>query len=244
VLNRHGVYHRASRKHIKRYVDEFAWRLNDGNVKRHSLQRLDSLVCSDSVSGQRVYRDLSPIVGDGAILWVVLRSCLQTLALVIGSGLLVACSTAQVQSKTTRDANDKAILVPEFSIAVKLSETARKKLQAMHETVLVIAYFDGDPLPGKEKDNSPMRDVVLGNDEKLADANNVATFSDTKISQSNWNDLSNKDYFVTINVVSGRRSSKNNLLDCTDPEDRVSAFAGKSTLVSCGLIGEHEGLSQ
>jgi hypothetical protein len=96
----------------------------------------------------------------------------QPLALVIVSGLIVACSTS------------KTIVVPEFSIAVKLSETAQKKLQAMHESVLVIAYFDGDPLPGKGKDNSPMRGVVLGNDEKLVDKNNVATFSDTKISQA------------------------------------------------------------
>jgi hypothetical protein len=56
----------------------------------------------------------------------------------------------------------KRMVSKPFSIAVKLSETAQKKLQAMHETVLVIAYFDGDPLPGKEKDNSPMRGVFLG----------------------------------------------------------------------------------
>jgi hypothetical protein len=131
----------------------------------------------------------------GAILLVVLRFCVQTLALVIMSGLIVACSTSQVPGdKTTYEANDKIIVVPEFSIAVKLSETAQKKLQAMHESVLAIAYFDQDPLPGKGKDNSPMRGVVLGNDEKLVDTNNVATFSDTKISQSNWNDLSGKDY--------------------------------------------------
>jgi len=168
----------------------------------------------------------------------------QTLALVIVSGLVVGCSTSQVQDKTTFGANDKTIVVPEFSIAVKLSETAQKKLQTIHESVLVIAYFDGDPLPGKGKDNSPMRGVVLGNDEKLVDTNNVATFSDTKISQSNWNDLSSKDYYVTINVVSARKSSKDNLLDCAVPIDRISTFAGKSTQVFCRLIGEPDGLSQ
>ncbi len=40
----HGVYHHASRKHIRRYVNEFAWRLNDGSVERHTLQRLQSFV--------------------------------------------------------------------------------------------------------------------------------------------------------------------------------------------------------
>jgi transposase-like protein len=59
VLKRglHGVYHHASPKHIKRYVDEFTWRLNDGNVKRHSLERLDSFV--DAVAGKRItYKSL------------------------------------------------------------------------------------------------------------------------------------------------------------------------------------------
>jgi hypothetical protein len=40
----HGVYHHASPKHIARYVDEFTFRLNDGNVKRHTLDRLESFI--------------------------------------------------------------------------------------------------------------------------------------------------------------------------------------------------------
>jgi len=45
VLKRglHGVYHHASPKHLHRYVDEFTFRLNDGNVERHTLARLESL---------------------------------------------------------------------------------------------------------------------------------------------------------------------------------------------------------
>jgi len=54
----YGVYHHTSRKHLARYVDEFTFRLNDGNVKRHTLARLDSFV--DSVSGKRItYKDLT-----------------------------------------------------------------------------------------------------------------------------------------------------------------------------------------
>lgn len=46
VLKRglHGVYHHASDKHLARYVNEFTFRLNDGDVKRHTLERLASLV--------------------------------------------------------------------------------------------------------------------------------------------------------------------------------------------------------
>jgi transposase-like protein len=47
-----GVYHHASQKHLGRYVDEFSFRLNEGNVKNHTLARLDSFV--DGVAGKRL----------------------------------------------------------------------------------------------------------------------------------------------------------------------------------------------
>jgi transposase-like protein len=60
VLKRglHGVYHHASPKHLGRYVDEFTFRLNDGNVKRHTLDRLHSLV--RNTNGRRItYKELT-----------------------------------------------------------------------------------------------------------------------------------------------------------------------------------------
>ena len=59
VLKRglHGVYHHASPKHIGRYVNEFTFRLNDGNVKRQTLARLDSFI--DACAGRRItYKEL------------------------------------------------------------------------------------------------------------------------------------------------------------------------------------------
>lgn len=47
-----GVYHHASKKHLGRYVDEFSFRLNEGNVKRHTLDRLDSFVAG--AAGKRL----------------------------------------------------------------------------------------------------------------------------------------------------------------------------------------------
>jgi transposase-like protein len=47
-----GVYHHISAKHLGRYVDEFAFRLSDGRVQRHTLARLDSFI--DGVAGKRL----------------------------------------------------------------------------------------------------------------------------------------------------------------------------------------------
>lgn len=54
----HGVYHHASKKHLGRYVDEFAFRLNDGNVKRHTMKRMNSFI--DGVVGRNMtYKELT-----------------------------------------------------------------------------------------------------------------------------------------------------------------------------------------
>ena len=60
VLKRglHGTYHHASAKHLARYVNEFTFRLNDGDVKRHTTERLASLVTA--AFGPRItYKELT-----------------------------------------------------------------------------------------------------------------------------------------------------------------------------------------
>jgi transposase-like protein len=54
----HGVYHHASDKHLGRYVSEFTFRLNEGNVKRHTFQRLNDLIAA---AGRRriTYKELT-----------------------------------------------------------------------------------------------------------------------------------------------------------------------------------------
>ena len=52
-----GVYHHASPKHLGRYVNEFTFRLNDGNVKRQTLDRLNSIIAA-AVGRRITYAEL------------------------------------------------------------------------------------------------------------------------------------------------------------------------------------------
>ncbi|MBK9216956.1 MAG: IS1595 family transposase [Chloracidobacterium sp.] len=53
-----GVYHHVSPKHLDRYVAEFTFRLNFGNVKYHTLERLDSFVYA-SFNKRLTYKELT-----------------------------------------------------------------------------------------------------------------------------------------------------------------------------------------
>ena len=60
VLKRgyNGTYHQWSAKHMARYVNEFTFRLNEGNVKRPTLERLESLV-KGTIGKRLTYADLT-----------------------------------------------------------------------------------------------------------------------------------------------------------------------------------------
>lgn len=53
-----GVYHHFSVKHLQRYVDEFAFRLNYGNVKVFTFDRIGALI-SNAVGRRLTYSELT-----------------------------------------------------------------------------------------------------------------------------------------------------------------------------------------
>ncbi len=59
VLKRgfHGTFHHISKKHLSRYVAEFTFRLNQGNVKINTEDRMKSVV--KNMTGKKLlYKDL------------------------------------------------------------------------------------------------------------------------------------------------------------------------------------------
>ena len=52
-----GVYHNWSMKHCYRYVNEFTFRLNEGNCKIHTMDRIDSVI-SGAIGKRLTYQNL------------------------------------------------------------------------------------------------------------------------------------------------------------------------------------------
>ena len=53
-----GVYHHWSKKHMRRYVNEFVFRLNEGNVRNHTMVRLDHII-HNAVGKRLTYEELT-----------------------------------------------------------------------------------------------------------------------------------------------------------------------------------------
>ena len=60
VLKRgyNGVYHHWSKKHMRRYVNEFVFRFNEGNVRIPTMERLDHII-RNSVGKRLTYQNLT-----------------------------------------------------------------------------------------------------------------------------------------------------------------------------------------
>ncbi len=130
---------------------------------------------------------------------------------------------------------DSAV-IPSFEIEVKLSEKAEKELKSKKESVIVAAYFSGTP-----KDSTKyMEDgeYAVGQHHIELTDSRIAKFSGIKISKAMYESLSSPDIQMLINVYSGRRSSKLNLLDCGIVQKSISEFKDQKFVLTGKLIGE------
>jgi hypothetical protein len=159
-----------------------------------------------------------------------------SLSLVIA--LFFLTSFIFVKADKILDEWDQSVTVPEFSLKIILSAQAEEKLRSLGESITAAAIFDGDGESYPGIDNAPFRDVYLGRAEKEVDKNNIVEFKDVKVSAKGTKHLTDKNYYVTINVYSARKVLKNNILNCGVPEDRIQNIKGKTLDVGCSLIEE------
>ena len=135
--------------------------------------------------------------------------------------------------------NKNFIPVPAFEIKVDLDKKAEREMRERSETIHISLWLSGIP----RKDSGIKRDeinkaigLVLGYFEKELNKEGVVRFEGLKIPERLYNALEDKNYLVSVDVGSGWKSSKFNLLDCETFEKAISEVAGKKHTIKCKLI--------
>jgi hypothetical protein len=126
-----------------------------------------------------------------------------------------------------------------FSVNLAFSERAKKTLSERRETVVVAGYVTGFPKPGAPKQYvSDMGEIALGQVRTEAPPGGVVSFNQIQLRLDALEQIDTQGPQLLINVFSGRRSSKNNLLDCGIYEGSLKAVQGRNIPILCKLIGE------
>jgi len=133
-----------------------------------------------------------------------------------------------------------SMVIPTFEIEIRTSAKAGRTLRTKKETVIVSAFFSGDPIDDKDRDDDGLMAISQATQE-LAGNTRVARFENLKFSRAAFNKLKDKDIELLINVYSGRKSSDDNLLSCSILHIKASQFGNKRFSLGCSLIEEDAG---
>lgn len=128
--------------------------------------------------------------------------------------------------------------VPRFTVSVKLSPKASAKLKKMGETIIVSASFFGYPTRAAQSKAECSGEIGLGSVDKELEKPGVAIFEGSTYDKSKLSLIENQEPLLLINVFSGRKSSEDNLLDCSVFQDTVHRAVKDGVSIDCKLIGE------
>lgn len=127
--------------------------------------------------------------------------------------------------------------VPPFHVTVQLSKTATESLATIKETVIVAAYYYGLPAPGQENRADEGGQIPLGLEKVELPGAGTAAFTGVGFKSERLPYIQGT-VRVLVNVLSGGKSSSNNLLDCGFFDGTVAEAAKKELKLSCQMIAE------
>lgn len=139
-------------------------------------------------------------------------------------------------------ADGDSLIIPSFTIEVNLSALANAKLASDKETMIVAAWFSGQPKDSTSKEYVETGAMFVKSSEIELSNSRIANFEGIKFSKAKYDSLANKDIRVLINIFSGRKSSPDNLLDCEILTDKMSAVKGQKFVLAGKLISEADSL--
>lgn len=179
-----------------------------------------------------------------------MRSVVRTWMVAASIAGIVACGRVTESSpKEATPAASRATTTTSnaFNVEITLTPAARERLVSQHESLIVSADYFGYPsaqaqaqhVPGSENPWLTLHRKQVELEGVQLDGTPVAHFPAVSLNakQLAWTDAPDAPQ-VNLNVYSGRRSSPDNLLDCTMFQDTLAVASRAPIRLACGLIGE------
>ena len=129
-----------------------------------------------------------------------------------------------------------SLLVPPFGIEISLSPAAEQKIVGGKETIVVSVMLDGTPTDPANASIAEDGTFYVGGAEQEISYGQVARFNNLRIAKSIYDQLSDKDPNLTVNVYTGRKSSPNNLITGDFLSGKISTLVNKNHKLNYKLI--------
>ena len=120
-----------------------------------------------------------------------------------------------------------SVILPAFEISLSLSKKTEEKLKGSNESIIISAEFSGKPIDTTTEEYQEWGEIHIGSHKIELFNSRIARFDNAKISKSSYELLKDKNFQVLINVFSGRRSSRDNLLNCDGLQEGIETVKGK-----------------
>ena len=148
----------------------------------------------------------------------------------------VKADTTSINNTAYYKFDGDSVIIPSFEIEVSLSTKAKQKLKKDKETIIVIAYFSGQPKDTTSEEYLNSGEMSLTSAQREIKDSAIAKFEGVKFSKALYDSLADKDIQLLINVYSGRKSTNVNLLNCDILQDKMSHIKGKRFTIKGKLI--------
>jgi hypothetical protein len=131
-----------------------------------------------------------------------------------------------------------SVLIPSFEVEIVLSERAKQRLLNSKESIIVFAEFTGEPADTVSEGLNESGELMLKSVTKETYAPWIVRLDNIFIPVKMYERLRNKDYEVSVQVWTGRRSSEYNLVTGDLIYGPISKIKGIRHKLNAKLIEE------
>lgn len=134
-----------------------------------------------------------------------------------------------------------SVAIPPFEIAIVLSPKAKERIINSGETIIVRIFLEGVPGDWSKVRLGDDGSFFVGDAEREIRYGQVAKFEELKFSKKIYDQLADKDVLLTVNVYTGRKTSRDNLIMGDFLSDKLSNLIRRHFTLHYRLIYGDEG---